>query len=191
MESPQKKSTIEEFLCSAELRGQVYSHLIILSVLHSFVFITGVLGNTLILIALYNESSLHPPSIVLYCNLFTLVLLQFLLLFYVSWLSVMKGKWTICRLVFHSSSIISHSLVGVLLLTTTAISVDWLLALLLRLRYRQTVTLKKTFASIITIICAASHLNIIVWEYRYTVLLCVFTSIFNLFLLKIFFKGSR
>lgn len=69
MESPQKKSTIEEFLCSAELRGQVYSHLIILSVLHSFVFITGVLGNTLILIALYNESSLHPPSIVLYCNL--------------------------------------------------------------------------------------------------------------------------
>ena len=50
-------------------------------------------------------------------------------------------------------------------------------------------TLKKTYASITTTICAASHFNIIVWEYRYTVLLCVFTSIFNLFLLKNFFKG--
>ena len=44
-----EKSSIEEFLCSAELRGQVDSHLIILSVLHSFVFITKVLGKTLIL----------------------------------------------------------------------------------------------------------------------------------------------
>ena len=37
--------------------------------LHSSVFITRVLGNTLILIALYNKSLLHPPSIVLYCIL--------------------------------------------------------------------------------------------------------------------------
>ena len=50
-------------------------------------------------------------------------------------------------------------------------------------------TLKNTYASITTTICAASHFNIIVWEYRYTVLLCVFTSLFNLFLLKNFLKG--
>ena len=34
-EESAEKSTIEEFLCSAKLRGQVYSHLIILSVLHN------------------------------------------------------------------------------------------------------------------------------------------------------------
>lgn len=65
----EETTTIAEFLCSAELRRQVYNHLIILPVLHIFVFITAVLGNTLILIALYKENSLHRPSKVLYCNL--------------------------------------------------------------------------------------------------------------------------
>ena len=138
----EETTTITEFLCSAELRRQVYNHLIILPVLHIFVFITAVLGNTLILIALYKENSLHRPSKVLYCNLaitdlcvgitaVPLTVLRFMVM--------MKRKWNVCRLVFHSNFIISYSLGGVSLLTTTAISLDRLLALVLGLRYRQVV----------------------------------------------------
>ena len=184
----EETTTITEFLCSAELRRQVYNHPIILPVLHIFVFITAVLGNTLILIALYKENSLHRPSKVLNCNLaitdlcvgitaVPLTVLRFMVM--------MKRKWNVCRLVFHSNFIISYSLGGVSLLTTTAISLDRLLALVLGLRYRQVVTLKKTCATIATlwfvaIVSAATHLfNTLItsWCGNIAILLCVVTSI--------------
>ena len=150
----EETTTITEFLCSAELRRQVYNHLIIIPVLHIFVFITAVLGNTLILIALYKENLLHPPSKVLYCNLAIADLcvgITAVPLAVLRYMTMMKRKWNICRLVFHSNFIISYSLCGVSLLTATAISLDRLLALLLGLRYRQVVTLKKTYATITTL----------------------------------------
>ena len=184
----EETTTIAEFLCSAELRRQVYNHLIILPVLHIFVFITAVLGNTLILIALYKENSLHRPSKVLYCNLaiadlcvgitaVPLAVLRFMIM--------MKRKWNICRIVFDSNFIISYSLGGVSLLTTTTISLDRLLALVLGLRYRQVVTLKKTYATVTTlwfvaIVSAATHLfNTLItsWCGNIAILLCVVISI--------------
>ena len=61
--------TNEQLYCSAELTGGVHIHFIFLAVINIFMSITTFLGNTLILVALRKESSLHPPSKLLYRNL--------------------------------------------------------------------------------------------------------------------------
>ena len=63
--------TYEEFACSTEFTGEVHKHLIVLLALNGFVSITAFLGNTLILVALQKESSLHPSSKRLFRNLAT------------------------------------------------------------------------------------------------------------------------
>ena len=57
-----KQKSIAKLFCSSELAGGVHSQLIFFSVLNTFLSITACLGNTLILVALYKETSLHPPS---------------------------------------------------------------------------------------------------------------------------------
>ena len=61
--------TLEELSCSAEFLSGVDGELIFLSALNIFLSITAFLGNTLILVALHKETSLHPPSKLLYRNL--------------------------------------------------------------------------------------------------------------------------
>jgi len=58
--------------------------------------------------------------------------------------------WKICYYVSVTGSVISVILFAVSLLTLTAISVDRLLALVLGLRYRQVVTLKRTYVIVVT-----------------------------------------
>lgn len=111
--------------------------------LNTFLAITATLGNTLILIALHKVSSIHPP---------TKFLLRFLAMtdfcvgvivqpLFVSFLmKIESGKWHTLFLTFIT---LSFTLCGLSFLTATAISVDRLLALSLRLRYRHTVTLRR------------------------------------------------
>ena len=61
--------TVPELFCSAEFVRGVESELIFLSALNMFLSVTAFLGNTLILVALHKETSLHPPSKLLYRNL--------------------------------------------------------------------------------------------------------------------------
>ena len=61
--------TVQELFCSAEFVRGVESELILLSALNIFLSITAFLGNTLILVALHKETSLYPPSKLLYSNL--------------------------------------------------------------------------------------------------------------------------
>ena len=61
----------------------------------------------------------------------------------------MTGKWGICYLAHLMVTLAAYTFCGVSLLTLTAISVDRLLALLLGLRYRQVVTVKKTYIAIL------------------------------------------
>ena len=61
--------TVQELFCSAEFVRGVESELIFLSALNIFFSVTAFLGNTLILVALHKETSLHPPSKLLYRNL--------------------------------------------------------------------------------------------------------------------------
>ena len=67
----EKQKTIEELVCSAELTEGLHNYLICFFVVNIFLSITAFLGNALILVALHKDSSLHPPSKLLYRNLAT------------------------------------------------------------------------------------------------------------------------
>ena len=110
--------------------------------------ITATLGNSLILATLHKESSLHPPSKLLYRCLATTDLLVGLVtqpIYVTYWMSVVHEHWSLCRYARDVIFILSYVLCGVSLLTTTAISVDRLLAMLLGLRYKEIVTLRRTY----------------------------------------------
>ena len=118
------------------------------SAVNIFLSIATFVGNFLILVALNKESFLHPPSKLLYRCLATADLLvgvvnQPLIATY--WISLINEHWSLCRYARGAVFISSIALCGVSLLTLTAISVDRLLALLLGIKYRQIVTLKRTF----------------------------------------------
>ena len=117
-----------------------------------FLTITTTLGNALILIALSKESSLHPPSKILLRSLALTDFLVGLLLdpLYISILIATEDEnLDLCVSLNSISSLITEVLCLVSLLTLTAISVDRLLALLLRIRYRQVVTFKRVLMIVI------------------------------------------
>ena len=143
---------INELYCLAELNGQVHNHLIFLLVLNICLSITAFLGNSLILVAPHKESSLHPPSKLLYQSLAITdpcvgIIVDPLVV--TRLIAVMNQEWNICRYAVDSIFISGYILFSVSLLTLTAISVDRLLALLLGRRYRQVVTLKRTYLVVI------------------------------------------
>ena len=149
-----KLETYEEIICWADLGAAPAAHgqLVFLSVLNIFLSVTAFLGNALILIALRKELSLHPPSKVLLRSLATTDLCVGLIaepLIAIYWMSLANDHWSICLLVSAAVYTTSIILCEVSLLTMTAISVDRLLALLLGLRYRQVVTLKRTYMIVI------------------------------------------
>ena len=150
----ENKKTIGELYCSAELIRGVDNELIFLSSLTIFLSIAAFLGNTLILVALHKKTSLHPPSKLLYRNLAITdlcvgIIAEPLTVTYL--ISVVKERWDICYHANRAESFSGYTLCSVSLLTLTAISVDRLLALLLGLRYRQVVTLRRTFITVIAL----------------------------------------
>ena len=67
--------------------------------------ITAIVGNTVILIALYKETSLSQASKVLKVLLRNLVASDLCVNFVqivdgVNWISILQGRWQICRLLF-------------------------------------------------------------------------------------------
>ena len=186
------QKTIKELFCSKKFTGEVHKVLSLLSVLNIFLSITAFLGNTLILVALHEEASLHPLSTskLLYRNLAISdlcvgVILEPTAITYL--LSVINEKWEIC----YYASVINHVAANLLcalsLYTVIAISVDRPLALLLRLRYRQVITLKRTCLSVIVIwIMCVFGTSSYFWSHSFTswwVLIgtgrCQFTSVFS------------
>ena len=139
--------------CSAELIEGLQNHLLCLSVFNIAIAISTIVGNILILIALSKATSLHPPSRVLLSSLAASDLcIGFMEPLYVTYLlSLTHERSQICRHIVPVRSIAITISFAVSLLTTTAISVDRLLALLLGLRYRQVVTLQRVYAVVIAI----------------------------------------
>ena len=139
--------TAVEFFCSSEFTGEVHGELIFLSVVNTCLSITAFLGNALILIALDKDTSIHPPSKLLYRNLAITDLCVGIIsqpLYVAYMISVVNKRWDICHYAKLTLYFEGVTLCGVSLITVTAICVDRLLALLLGLRYRQVVTLKRT-----------------------------------------------
>ena len=116
-----------------------------------FLSITAFLGNTLILVALHKESSLHAPSKLLFRTLATTDLCVGIIvepLSVTTWMSIVNEEWNICRYTSRAGFYTGCVLCSVSLLTLTVISADRLLALLLGLRYRQVVTLKQIYVAV-------------------------------------------
>ena len=184
--------TFSELHCLPDLTTGIYGHLTLISVLNSFLSIAAFFGNTLVLVALRKESSLHPPSKLLLRNLAATDLCVGLIaepLYAASLLTVVNDQWNACRYVVVVVAITGSILFSVSLLTLTAISVDRLLALLLGLRYRQVVTLRRAYGTVIAFwaVSTASSTIGLFWSsliirswYRITnILLCLVTSIFS------------
>ncbi|CAH3161179.1 unnamed protein product [Pocillopora meandrina] len=139
--------TYQELLCSPSLAGGLQQQSIYLALVNVILSLTAILGNFLILVALRKQSSLHPPSKLLYRCLATTDLLVGLViqpLYTIYWISIANEHWNLCRYTRDAAYMTGNALCGVSLGTMTAITVDRLLALLLGLRYKQTVTLKRT-----------------------------------------------
>ena len=185
----ENQKTYEELVCSAEFIRGVDGELIFISALNIFLSITAFLGNTLILVALHKETSLHPPSKLLYRNLAITdlcvgIIIEPLTVTYFT--SVVKERWDICYYAHLAVVFSGYTLCGVSLTTSTAISVDRLVALLLGLRYRQLVTLRRTciivFGFWILSIVGSSSIfwnpHILPWCQYIITALCLVTTIF-------------
>ena len=173
--------------CTAAFFGEVKHELIFLLVVNISVSITAFLGNTLVLVALKKESSLHPPSKLLYRNLAITDLCVGMIaepVYVAYFMSVLSDKWDICFYANLLSFFTGYVFSAVSLFTLAVISVDRLLALLLGLRYRQVVTLKRTLMTLIGgwILCIVGILAylwdpiVTSWCVRVALSVCLVTS---------------
>ena len=183
----QTEEFFANFSCSTKFNQELDNQRISLSVINILLGIAAIVGNTVILIALHKETSLHKPSKVLLRNLVASDLyVGFVqLVFGAYWISILQRQWQICRLVYFVLRPSGTISIAVSLWTITAISVDRLFALLLKFRYRQVVTLRKVYVVAIASwvcngICFAS-----LWYFSHnamkalfvpTIAVCLFTS---------------
>ena len=117
------------------------------SALNIFLSITAAVGNVLILIALKNVSSIHPPTKLFFqclavTDLCVGLIVQPLYVTYIMSL-IIQMNVNVLHYVYKVFKASSFILCGVSVVTSTAISVDRLLALSLGLRYRQVVTIRR------------------------------------------------
>ena len=179
--------TFERLVCNPVWVGEFKQQCISFSAVNILLSITATLGNSLILVALHKESSLHPPSKLLYRCLATTDLLVGLVthpLYATYWMSLVHEHWSLCRYAREASYITGFTLCGVSLFTMAAISVDRLLAMLLGLRYKEIVTLRRTYIilAIFWVVCLvaglSSHLNyrITFWNTLISISSCLVIS---------------
>lgn len=170
---------LEEVLCSAEFREEIHDHLMWLIVFTIFLSFTAILENTLILVVLHKDSSLHPPSKLLIFSIVSTDLFAGIVrepLAVVVWTSMISERWKICRYAF-ISLVVSGSIFGCMsFLTVTAVSVDRFLALSLGFRYRQVVTIKRSY-TIVTLFWIASIVSSVMYL-QYNVVTFRYTNIF-------------
>ena len=134
-----------------------------------FLAITASLGNALILIALHKVTSVYPPTKLLFRCLAVTDLLVGLISqpLYVTILFPRFTTWNVNVAIKRADLFFFALLPAVSLLTSAAISVDRLLALLLGLRYRHTVTLRRVWVVLFCfwLISALQAMGSIFFEY--------------------------
>ena len=173
--------------------------------LNIFLSITATLGNALILVALRNVSSIHPPTKLLFrCLAVTDMCVGLLcepLYVYVKYITMSLDIGNYIVELDYVSLFIICVLLSVTILTSAAISVDRLLALLLGLRYRHVVTLCRvrvviacvwfiavSNASLFCVARILSHYKLILaslWTFRAFIIFSIIVSTFSY--TKIFF----
>ena len=137
--------TLQALSCTSSLHGNHFIHS--LAAFNVFLAITASLGNALILAALRKETSLYPPSKLMFQCLTVTDLCVGLLtqpLFIIELMSAHHQRIQLCFTVLSINDVAGLSFSGVSLFTIAAISVDRLIALRLGLRYKRTITLRRT-----------------------------------------------
>ena len=188
--------SFEELLCFPSLMGGLQQQLsICFLAVDILLSITAFSGNSPILVALHKK--ILPPSAVQAPVSFSGNHWS------VGWSCCSASKfsmldvrgsrqWSLCRYARDADYVTSYVLILVSLMTMTAISVDRLLALLLGLRYKQIVTLKRTYIIVTTFwvftlvasLCAIFYLLIIFQYSSLVILFCLvisFASYTNIF----------
>ena len=166
---------------------------IIFCSLNILLSITASVGNILILIALRKVTSLHSPTKLLFqclaiTDLGVGLISQPLYVIYVFLINYNLKLWNIISILHDITWGLSICLSGVSVLTTTALSVDRLLALLLKLRYRHVVTLKRARAVVFCFWLSpvSGIFMFLVWDTNIaltaisvSVMLCIVTSLLS------------
>ena len=166
---------------------------IIFCSLNILLSITASVGNILILIALRKVTSLHSPTKLLFqclaiTDLGVGLISQPLYVIYVFLINYNPKLWNIISILHDITWGLSICLSGVSVLTTTALSVDRLLALLLKLRYRHVVTLKRARAVVFCFWLSpvSGIFMFLVWDTNIaltaisvSVMLCIATSLLS------------
>ena len=158
-------------------RKQTAGILECVSALNIFLSITAALGNALILIALHKVSSIYPPTKLFFrclavTDLSVGLVVQPLFVTRVVALSINMDVNAL-NYVIEANRVSSFFLCGVSLFTSTAISVDRLLALLLGPRYRHVVTLRRVRVVILSfwLIAGSNTVIIRLWGMKIRTLL--------------------
>ena len=163
---------IQNLFCTGHSSG---NYKLLLSIINFFFSVTAFLGNTLILVALQRESSLQPPSKLLYrclamTDLFVGLISEPSAAVYSMALGIERDHKHWLHLCFYSAAISTVSftiLCSVSLLTLTAISADRLLALVSGISYRHIVTMGRTRAIIVCFwISSTGFASMSVWKYK-------------------------
>ncbi|XP_015772844.1 PREDICTED: melanocortin receptor 3-like [Acropora digitifera] len=144
---------LAKLYCSEEFTQGLDEQIICFSVINTVLAITAVVGNTVVLMALHKETSLHRPSKALLQNLVASDLCVGFaeLALAGNWISMLQEQWGICQFFFQAHIMMGIICVAVSLCTLAAISVDRVLALLLGLRYRQVVTVRRVYVVVIVL----------------------------------------
>ena len=178
---------------------------IFFAALNTFLSISAILGNVLILVGLRNVSSIHPPTKFLFrCLAITDLCVGLLgqpLYVYVVYITYYLDIGNFIVELYYVCEFIIGVLVAVSILTSAAISVDRLLALLLGLRYRHVVTLCRvrvviacvwfiavSNASLFRVASILSHYKLLLaslWTFQAFIIFSIIVSTFSY--TKIFF----
>ena len=147
------RQAFADLYCSQELTQDLDNQIICLSVINTVFAISANVGNSLILIALRKKTTPYLPSKVLMRNLVTRDLgVGFVgLVFVAYWVSILQGKWQKCHYFYRAYIIGAYISISVSLWTLATISVDRLLVMFFRLRYRQVVTLRRVYIVVIAL----------------------------------------
>lgn len=108
-----QRNALRRLVFLPESTAGIKNQLTFLAALNIFLSITALLGNSLILAVLRKESSLHPPSKIMFRNLAIADFCAGIIaepVIAICWLSVVNKRWDICRFALVATHITGYIL---------------------------------------------------------------------------------
>lgn len=169
--------TVQAVTCTSSPQEKYYIYSLV--AVNILLVLAASLGNALILAALPKVSSLHRPTKLMFqcltvTDLGVGVIAQ--PVFIIHLISTVHERMQLCYTVVAINEVVAGILLGVSLVTLTAISIDRLLALSLGLQYRHKVTLQRVQAMLIFVWFLNISLSIVRMFWNYFVISTVISA---------------